>query len=288
MMERRSWRFADGALLAGLCALAVVATWGVWRDIFTMATKDEESSQVLLAPAVAAWLMWVRRERARQVRPRWTLWGPATIAAGWAASVYGQQHGHMVLQHLGALSAVVGAGVTVLGVQFVVKFAPAIAALLFVVPVPGQIRQEIAIPLQQLTAAIAHWGMELFGVSVTRMGNVLNINGNDVAVAEACNGMRMVAALGLVSFAFVFSFPMRGSVRALILLLSPVVAIVCNVIRLVPTVLLYGFAEHDVASAFHDASGWAVLVVALGMLWMVLALLRWLEVPIEPYAAAKQ
>lgn len=287
MTQRRSWRFLDGVLLAGLCTLAVVATLQVWRDIFQMAIKDEESSQVLLAPAIAMWLFWVRRERAR-IGPSWTFWGPVAILASWGVHAYGLSKGHMVLQHLGALGAVVGGALTILGTQFVARFAPAFLSLLFVVPVPGFLRQKIAIPLQEATAAIAHWGLELFGFPVMRLGNVLNINGQDVAVAEACNGMRMVAALGLVGFAFVFSFPMRTGVRLLILALSPLVAIACNVIRLVPTVLLYGYADHDVATAFHDASGWAVLVVALGMLWVTLAMLRWLEIPVEPYAAAKQ
>ena len=124
------------------------------------------------------------------------------------------------------------------------------------------------------------------GVAVERTGNALRVNGREVFIAEACNGMRMVSALALVSFAFIFSVPMGNRVRVLILLVSPVVAVLVNILRLIPTVLFYGYAEAEWASAFHDLSGWLGLVVAFVVLWGFLSMLRWLEVPIAPYAVA--
>lgn len=233
------------------------------------------------------WLFWVRRERARLTAPTWSLWGAPVILTGWGLAWYGFGQGHLIFQHFGALMMVFGAALTVLGVDFVVKFAPAFGALAFLMPVPGMIRHRIALPLQEATANVTHFLMELFGQPVSVAGNVLRINGHDVAVAEACNGMRMVSALGLVAFAFVFSTPMRNWVRLLILTLSPLVALLVNVIRLGPTVLMYGYADTEAAELFHDVSGWAVLGLALAMLWGVLALLRWLEVPIAPFVAAR-
>lgn len=287
MSERRSWRFSDGALLAGLTVLAVVATWSIWEDIFQIGWHNDEQSHILLALPIAAWLVWVRRERLRYCRPSWTLLGPLAIAGGWALAWFGFTRGFDVARHFGALLVVGGAVLTIAGPVFVRSFFPAVLALAFLLPVPGRLRQEIALPLQRITAEAAHFGMDLFAIPVERMGNVLIINGHEVAVAEACNGMRMVAALGLVAFAFVFSVPMRHGVRLIILAVSPLLAVVVNVIRLVPTVLLYGYAEPEVADAFHDLSGWIMLFVALGMLWSILAVLRWIEVPIAPYAVGE-
>ena len=288
MIDRGAWKFTDGVLLAALPALAIAAMWRTWADIINVAFRDEEQSHVLLAPIVAAWLLWTRRERLRMVRPRWSFPGPAVIALGWAAAEFGFARGHLALEHFGAIAVAFGSALTILGVRFVIKFLPAFAALLFLIPVPGFIRHEVAGPLQTITARVTVFGLELFGVPVARTGNVLTINGHDVAVAEACNGMRMVAALAIVTYAFVFSVPMRQSVRLLLLAASPIVAIVCNVIRLTPTVLLYGYTDLDTAELFHDLSGWAMLFVALGILWATLGLLRWLEVPIAPYAVAQE
>jgi exosortase len=287
MSAARSWRFLDGMLLSALVALAVVATWGPWRDIAGVALRSEEQSHILLGLPIAVWLGWVRRDRLRYAPPRWSLLGPVTVGLGWALAAFGFRTGVDIAWHAGALGIVLGAILTIVGPGFVLKFLPAFGALAFLLPVPGRVRQQIAIPLQEASAKAAQFALDLFAIPVERVGNVLRLNGQDVAIAEACNGMRMVAALGLVSFAFVFTVPMRLSVRLFILALSPLVALLVNIVRLIPTTLLYGYSERRYADLFHDTSGWGVLFLALGILWCFVALLRWLEVPIAPYAVAE-
>lgn len=288
MSQRRSWRPTDGVLLAGLLALAVVATWGVWRDIAAIAGRDDEQSHIFLALPVAAWLAWVRRDRLRMARPRWSIMGPMVVAAGWGLSWFGYTGTLEVAFHAGAVLMAVGVLLTVIGPNVMVQFLPALGALVFLLPVPGALRQPIALQLQEISAAITEFGLDLFGVPVARATNLLMINGREVAVAEACNGMRMVAALGLIAYAYVFSVPMRGSIRLLILIVSPLVAIVVNVVRLIPTTLLYGYSDQTTAEVFHDWSGWGVLVLAIGLLWLLVELLRWIEVPIAPYALGEE
>lgn len=288
MIRLAGWRPVDWALLAGLTVLGVVATWSTWVEIFTQAVRSEEDSHILMALPIAGWLVWLRRGRLRMCPPTWSLVGPGMILFGAAIEWVGVTQAVEVFRHGAALLVVVGAAVTVLGMKFVKQFMPAFAALVFLLPVPGRIRQEIAIPLQEYSAQASAFLLELFGVAVTRSGNLLQINGHDVAIAEACNGMRMVAALALISFAFIFSVPMRNHVRLLILAASPVIALAVNIVRLVPTVLMYGTGDVSLADLFHDLSGWAVLLVALGMLWGFLSILRWIEVRIDPYPVSRR
>jgi exosortase/archaeosortase family protein len=98
----------------------------------------------------------------------------------------------------------------------------------------------------------------------------------------------MVSALALISFAFVFSVPMRHSIRIVLLLVSPLVALLVNIIRLIPTVLFYGYASNDTAEFLHDLSGWAVLGLAVAILWGLLSMLRWIEIPIDPYPVMRR
>ena len=281
------WHASDAGVAGVLCALAIAATWPVWTDIFGIGINSEEQSHILLAPFVAAWLVWVRRARLRVVRPQPSWIGPIVVAVGWVLAVWGFAGAYDLFVHVGSLAIVLGGVLSVIGWKVFREFLPAVAVLVFLFPVPGRLRQQIAIPLQEATAGITEWVLVLFSVPVQRMGNVLTINGQDVAVAEACNGMRMVAALALISFAFVFSTPMRNSVRLLILGVSPVLALIVNVIRLVPTALVFGYADLGTAELFHDLAGWAMLGVALALLWGLLATLRWIEVPISPYAVAE-
>jgi exosortase len=176
-----------------------------------------------------------------------------------------------------------GAVLTVTGPDILRRFSAAWCALLFLIPVPGRVRGVIAVPLQQVTADVTAFLLELMALPVEHRGNLLIVNGAEVAVAEACNGMRMVAAMALISYAFVFSAPMRFWARAVLLAASPVIAVLVNVVRLIPTSLLYGYSSQDTADLFHDLAGWGVLALALGGMWGLLALLRYLELPLSLY-----
>ena len=91
-----------------------------------------------------------------------------------------------------------------------------------------------------------------------------------VAIDEACNGLRMVFTLILVCWLFAFVTPLKGWVRWLVILLSPLTALACNVVRLIPTLLLYGHTDRTTADRFHEAAGWGMLPVAFLLLMLLI------------------
>lgn len=277
------WHLVAAVTLAGI---ALALTWEAWAHIFYIASRDEEASHIFLVPIVFAWLIWVRRRRLRYCEPAGLWLGPLLLLIGWAFYSIGDGYMIQSMWHLGAVLAVLGAFFTVIGRNVALQFLPALIVLGFLVPIPATIRQQIAIPLQGATAYITEQTLMVFGMPIGRSGNLLSINGVEVAIVEACNGLRMVFALALVSFAFAFSIPLRGYVRAIVILASPISAILCNVVRLIPTVWLYGYTDVNVADAFHDWSGWLMLGVALLLLIAIIRLLRWALVPVTPYTLA--
>jgi exosortase len=164
--------------------------------------------------------------------------------------------------------------------------APVFLVLLFFIPVPGRVRQRIAIPMQNATAQVTQGVFDLADIPVTRSGNMLKMNGKDVAIAEACNGLRMVFALTLVCYAFAFGNPLRLHARLLILAASPLAAILCNVVRLVPTVYVYGYCSSHMADQFHSLSGWVMLFAAFLILMGILRILRWALIPVYQFTLA--
>lgn len=285
-LRRSGWTFRHGLTAVVLMAVAVFATLDAWSDIFGIAMRDDEHSHLFLVPVVAAWLIWVRKERLRGYVQEATWVGPALVAFGWALNRVGDSYLVQVFWHFGAILVVVGAFLTVAGGGFLVRFVPAFVALCFLVPVPGSVRQAIAIPLQTASALVTQNVLETLGVPVSRSGNMLSINNQAVTIAEACNGLRMVFALAMVSYAFAFGVPLRNGFRLLVLVLSPVTAIFFNVVRLVPTVWAFGIFSSETASTLHDLSGWVMLPCAFLTLLGLMKLLRWAQIPITPYVLA--
>lgn len=281
----QSWHFV---LAGALGAVAMWLCWATWLDIWSFASEDAEQSHIVLVPIVAAWMFWARRKRLRSVPPAGTFIGPVIVLAGWIMSVVGFNHDIQSVWHAGAVAMLVGAVLSVLGKHVLFQFLPAFVVLVFLVPIPGAVRQQISLPLQNATAICTHFILELFGVELMRSGNLLIVNGKQVAVAEACNGMRMVFSLVLVSYAFAFSLPLRSGVRALVLVCSPVVALVCNVFRLLPTVLIYGYSTDKLGDLFHDWSGWLMLPVGFFLLMGVIRVLKWALLPVMRFNLAYQ
>ena len=279
------WHLAAALAMA---ALGVLATFEAWQDIYTIAKNDEEYSHIFLVPIVAIWMIWVRRMRFRHCKPSFTTLGPLTVASGWYALWYGFNHNVQALWHGGAVLVVLGCMLSVLGKNVVFRFFPAIAVLIFLVPVPGQIRQSISLPLQAWTAQAAQTGLSILGIDTEVSGNVMSINGTPVTFAEACNGMRMVFPLILIAYAFSFGLPLRNSVRFLVLLASPLTALACNVLRTLPTIWLYGNESRQVADKFHNYSGWMMLPIAFFSLMAIIKLLRWAMLPVTRYPLASQ
>jgi exosortase len=208
------------------------------------------------------------------------------VLIGWILYRLGDTQLWQSIWHLGAICVAVGCLFTGFGSGVLKQLLPAFLTLVFLIPVPGRVRQRIAIPMQNATAQSTQAVFDLAGIPMTRSGNTLYINNKPVAIAEACNGLRMVFALTLVCYAFAFSNPLRMHSRLLIVLASPLAAILCNVVRLVPTVYIYGNFSDEIADSFHSISGWVMLFVAFFILMGILRLLRWAVIPVYQFTLA--
>lgn len=272
-----------GAAFMG--TLAVLATFDAWSDIFLIARKNEEYSHIFLVPFVAAAMIYVRRARFRYCKSTGTALGFIIAGLGWCIHVFGFYNNYQSLWHFGAVLVMVGCVLSVFGKHALFRFFPAILVLVFLVPVPQMLRLTVAQPLENWTAQISELLLNAAGVAVTRTGNQLRLSGHVVNIAEACNGLRMVFALILVSYFFCFALPLRNPVRIAILLASPFAAILCNVVRIVPTVWLYGHNQ-QFGDVFHEYSGWLMLPISFLILLGIIGALKWAMVPVMRYTLA--
>ena len=283
--NRLPW-LARGAAALVLLVATVLAALDAWTDIVRIARFDEESSHIRLVPIACLWLLWTHRDRLASAGDglRWV--GPTLAASGALLYAVGDRLVIEAAWHLGAVLMAVGALAACFGGRRLLAAWPAAVVLLFLIPVPGGFRSAVTQPLQTTSATLAAHALELLGEPVLLRGSVLTVGGIDVAVAEACNGMRMFFALALVAFLYAFLHPLRPWVRWTLLALSPLLALGCNVIRLVPTAYAYGHASIETADLFHDVGGWAMLFVAYGLMAGLIALARWVGVDVDQNEAA--
>ncbi len=263
------------------CALALIviaasigALAHVWLDLFHLANRDSEASHIALVPFIFVWLVWIRRERFAELDKKGFWIGIPLIVAGMLAHEIGLLTSTVAAWHFSTVLLLYAAFCLSFGTKFFRLFLPAIVVLVFLVPIPGMLRQQISLPIQFWSATITQTILSSAGVDISQNGCLLSVNGVQVTIAEACNGMRMLFSILLVVYTLAFSIPLSDTKRAIIILVSPVIAMFMNVFRLVLTVAMYGTLDEYWAELFHDANGWLIPITTL---FIVLSLVGWRE-----------
>lgn len=265
---------------------AVLACLPAWRDIYVSATADPDNGYIVLVPAVAGWLALCRRRRLRSAGRRGLWLGPAIVAAAGLVYLLGGTLGVSLVLHLGAIGVLIGALWSVVGRSVMLRMSPAVFALFFLAPAPMAWLLPISNILGTWSLVVTAGLLEILGIAAYVNGRELVIGAAELSLSGFA-GVRMIAAIGLVTYAFAFGMPLRHGVRIGLVLASPLVAIIANVVRLVPFAIL---ADNWPASAsiLAQVSGWLTLALALGMLYGGIRVLRYIQIPARRYALAYQ
>lgn len=267
-----------------ICCVSVVLAMLLYsapiRDIVSVASRSPESSYIFLVPLLVAYLAWLRRSRYRLSDFKPSLLGPALVASSWLLLMAGVEFDVVVFWHMAFFVALLGILISLFGSKILRDFFPVILVAFAAVPIPGSVRTQVSLPLQSLASEVTAMILGVVGVPANRVGNLIEINGAAVAVGEACNGMRLLVPLGLVIYAFVFSLPLKPVTRMILIACSIPVALACNVLRLVPTSLAYGYLPEQ-AELVHDIGGWLMIPIAIAVLLGLLRLVAWLDIPVS-------
>ncbi len=252
---------ALGVLLIVLFAvhwnLTLIDLWQVWM------LSDEYSSGILV-PLLAAYVIWDRRKILLDcpIRPYppafWALLFVQILRFG--ALLMGSAS----LERLCFLLTIGGLVWLILGGQCFKKILPVWMYLYLMFPLPKSVEWTITPPLQKWATVSAVFCLEALGFNVIRDGNIININGTLVAVAEACNGLRMLTAFFVVSGFVVLICKCPLWQKVVIFLSSVPIALICNTIRLVLTSIAFLFLDGQIwEKIFHDYGGLAMMPLAL-------------------------
>jgi exosortase len=164
---------------------------------------------------------------------------------------------------------------------------PAIAFLVFLLPLPQLLDRAAAAPLQSLATDGSVALLKLSGLWVVAEGNVIYVGKQPLEVATACNGLSMLMCLSATVAAAVALVPMAGWLRAILLISAPPIALACNILRIAATAWCYHWYGPEVGGRVaHDVAGWlmmpmAVLLVGLE-LWLINRLVVVEEVEVRP------
>jgi exosortase len=267
-------RLAALLVATALVALVVWVYWPTLRDLGVTWASDPQYSHGYLVPLFAAYLLWARRGRMETDRWRTSWWGVAWLLAAGVLRMVGASISFDWLEAVSLLPCMVGVALLLGGKPALVWSWPAIGFLIFMVPLPYRVAHGLSGPLQTLATKVSGWTMQTLGMPALVQGNTILLDGQHIAVAEACSGLSMLLVFVALAAAMAI-LTRRPLLDRVILLLSAIpVALLANVIRIVVTGILYRVAGRYWGDlVFHDLAGWLMMPLAIGMLLLVLKVL---------------
>jgi len=252
--------------------------WSYWPTIAGLVYEwrnDANYSVGQLVPLAAVYLAWHDRRILTRCRisPSW--WGLGVVLAAQAARAFGLLFHFKSAERYSLVLTVAGLLLLIGGRQVTRTARWILLFLVLMVPLPGRVHNFISAPLQDAAVGGAVFVLELLGVPVTREGHVVVLNGTlPVAVEEACSGLRMLTAFVVVAAVLAYVVPRPKWQKAVLVLSSVPVAILCNLVRVVVTAKLYQVVDSRTAERFfHDFAGLTMMPLAVlllaGELWLL-------------------
>jgi exosortase A len=276
-----------GALWGVVGLLYVALFYSVFRHMAGQWYDDPNYSHGFLVPVVSAYLVWEMRDKLRGQPREPSFLGAALLVGGLALFLLGKLGAELLLQNVSTVVVLAGLVWLAVGTTYVRRVAFPLAFLLFYVPLPALILNQVAFPLQLFSARCAVGVLRLFDVPVLREGNIIHLAGTTLEVAEACSGIRSLQALVALSTVFAYLAQKTLYKRLALIVLSVPIAIAVNAFRVSGTGLLAQRYGVELAEGFyHSFAGWLVFVVALAVLvganWVLQRLSRGREEQSSP------
>ena len=251
----------QGLLLVGVL-FALYAP--VLRILVGQWYSDADYSHGFLVPFLSAYLIWQRRDKLRQVPRRPSLWGMVIVLGAMGLLFLGSLGAELFLARFSLLCTICGLIVYFCGWAMLRAMAFPMAFLLFAIPIPVVVYNEIVFPLQFVASRFATWTLETLNLfPILREGNVLILPGMQLEVVEACSGIRSL--MSLLALAAGFGYVVERSIvaRWILFLAMVPLAIVSNGTRVMITAIMANYMGPQAAEGFmHEFSGWVIFVVA--------------------------
>jgi exosortase len=279
-------RSRNQTTLGILAAVVLILVWSYWTTLGQMAlrwSQDPMYSHGYLVPGFAVLLLWFRRQQLATSawQPSW--WGAAVLVGALLLRAYGSYWYYIWDDQVSVVPALAGV-VLLVGGWTALRWAwPAVAFLLFMVPLPYRLAVALTGPLQQLATLGSTFLMQTLAMPAVAEGNVIHLNEVELNIIEACSGLRMLVIFFALATAVALVIQ-RSIWQKVFLVASAVpIALLVNVLRITVTGILHESVSSEAANAvFHDLAGWLMMPVALSLLWLELKVLRHLV--IEPNA----
>lgn len=255
--------------------LAFVAALGwlyapVLKHLIGQWAHDPNYSHGFFVPVFSLFVIWSERNKLRKLPQQPSTTGLLVLIFGLAVLAAGTLGAELFFSRVSLLLTIAGLVVLTCGWNYMRAIFFPWVFLLFMIPIPAIVLNQITFPLQLLASRAAAHTLPVLGVPVLREGNIIQLPAMALEVAEACSGIRSLTSLATLAIIYGYLLEPRISIRWILALASVPIAVIANSLRIIGTGLLVQYWDPEKAQGFfHTFSGWLIFVVSLVMLFLL-------------------
>jgi EpsI family protein len=273
--------------------------WTLW-SMWTASDDTQDYSYCLLVPIIAAYLVFERKRQLAAVTARGSTSAIAWLILGLFLFWIGARAGKQYLGCAGIQVLLAGAIFWLWGGAM---FRPLLFAWIFITfawPLPF-IDSAVAFPMRMIVSHLAYDTLNLVGIPCLQDGTALLSLPNpqagltlgarfEIDIADPCSGLRSLMPLLMFSACYSYFFLPWTWQRWTVFLSAFPLIIIGNVTRILLLVLgclqwgsAFAFGTNTNPSWYHEACGFAVFIVVLGLEF----LLGFLLLAVKPHRSNK-
>lgn len=259
------WRFSSLGIVS-FCVAVAVSIWIFWDGLSNMWgywIDAPEYSHGLLIPPVSAFLIWQQKDRLERVPFEGSWWGVALVLIGGAMLLLGQLATIYTVVQYAYLITLFGLVLAFTGTAPFRLLIMPLFVLVFMIPLPQFLFANLSTKLQLLSSELGVWFIRLFGISVFLEGNVIDLGGYRLQVAEACDGLRYLFPLMTLGFIIAYFYKDALWKRSLLFVSSIPITVIMNSFRIGTIGVMVEHWGIGMAEGFlHEFQGWVVFMVS--------------------------
>ena len=228
---------------------------------------NENFSHGYFIPAISVFMLLSMRRKLKDVEIFPSNWGFALIILGLMELTVGKIGSEYFLQRTSIILVLFGLCLFILGKHFTKMISVPILYLIFMIPIPAILWNEIAFPMQLFSSDLAEAAIRTLGISVLREGNILQLSNTSLEVVDACSGLRSLMSMLALSAAIAYLYSSSKRNKWIVFLSAIPIAILINILRLTFTaVIAEQFGDRTAHGFLHGFSGWLMFTLGLAML----------------------
>jgi exosortase len=263
-VETRLWSRRLAAWCVILLSLVLLLYATVIKDLVLQWWTDADYGHGFFVPLFSGYILWRERDRWTKTEIKPSNFGFLVMLGAIALLLLGSLGAEFFTSRFSLLVLLAGMILFLAGWKMLRAVSFPLGYLMWMIPIPVIIYNQITFPLQLIASRLATAWLEFAQVPVLRDGNILILSNYSLEVVEACSGIRSLMTLMALAVAYGYLVSPRRWVRYVLAAFMVPIAIVTNAIRIMGAGILARHFGPAAAEGFlHQFSGWAIFLVAL-------------------------